>query len=122
MFITIDTEKGIACSEGLVFEEAMRLLGTATLHILNDADEFAKSNAKDAGEYEEVHGHIYDMYNYLASNILDRFDGDRSPCTDLTAQAILEAENAILDREAAAAAESDETEDEETEETTEDPA
>jgi hypothetical protein len=120
MFITIDTEKGITCSEGLVFEEAMRLLGSATIHIMNDADAFAKEKANDAEEYEEVHGHIYDMYNFMAGNILNKFDGDRSPCTDLTAQAILEAENAILDRETATVAETEETED--TEETTEDPA
>lgn len=116
MFITIDSEKGISCSEGLVFEEALRLLGSATIHIMKDADAFAEKNAKDAGEYEAVHGHIYDMYNFMAGNILNQFDGDRSPHTDLTAQAILEAENAILDREAAIPAE------ETTEESTEDPA
>lgn len=114
MFITIDSEKGISCSEGLAFVDAMRLIGSATLHIMNDVDENAKANAKDAGEYEETHGHIYDMYNTMAGNILDQFDHERSPATDLTAQAILEAENAILDRET--------TEEAAPEETTEDPA
>lgn len=111
MFITIDSEKGITCSEGLVFNEGMRLIGSAALHIMHDADDFAKKNARDAGEYEEIHGHIYDMFNAMAGNILDQFDGERSPNTSLTERAILEAENAILDRETATVAEESETED-----------
>lgn len=114
MFITIDSEKGITCSEGLTFVDAMRLIGSATLHIMNDADANAKATAEDSGQYEEIHGQIYDMFNTMAGNILDQFDPTTSPATDLTARAILEAENAILDRET--------TEEAAPEENTEDPA
>ena len=99
MFITIDAEKGITCSEKLTFEEAMMLIGSATLQLMHDVDEHLKATAESSEEYNEAHGRIYDMYNIMAGNILDAFDSDRSPSTDLTAQAILEAENAILDRE-----------------------
>ena len=101
MYITIDSEKGLSCSEGLTFVDALRLIGTATLQIMNDVDANAKENAASSEEYEAAHGQVYDLYNHMAGNILDRFDGDRSPATDLTTQAILEAENAILDRETA---------------------
>lgn len=114
MYITIDSEKGLQCSEGLTFFEAMQLIGTATLQLMNDVDAHAKEGAKDAGEYEEVHGRIYDIYNVMAGNILDKFDGSRSPATDLTAQAILEAENAILDRETSTTDDTETTEEEPT--------
>lgn len=97
MYITIDSEKGIIGSENLNFMDALRLIGSATLQIMNDVDATIKENAKDSGEYEQAHGKIYDMYNFMAGNILDQFDGTRSPATDLTAEAILRAENEILD-------------------------
>ena len=92
MFIKIDTEEGITASPKLTFGDALRLIGTATLALMNGV---VDANNDD----EKVKGEVYDMYNTLAGNILDAFDGDRSPATDLTAQAILEAENAILDRQ-----------------------
>ena len=98
MFITIDAEKGITSSEKLTFENAMRLLGTATLAIMQgfDADMKDRLNEED---FQEARGRVYDMYNIMAGNILDTYDPMRSPMTDLTARAIMEAENAILDRE-----------------------
>lgn len=99
MYINIDAEKGLSCSEGLSFVDALRLIGTATLQIMNDVDAYAKENAKTDEEYDDAHGKVYDLYNHMAGNILDQFDSTRSPATDLTAQAIMEAENAILDRE-----------------------
>jgi len=113
MYIHIDAEKGLRCSEGLSFVDALRLIGTATLHLMNDVDDYAKENAKTDEEYNDAHGKVYDLYNHMAGNILDQFDCTRSPATDLTTQAIMEAENAILDRETA------EVESEETSETTE---
>ena len=92
MFIKIDTEEGITASPKLTFGDALRLIGTATLALMNGV---ADANNND----EKVKGEVYDMYNTLDGNILDGFDGDRSPATDLTAQAIPEAENALLDRQ-----------------------
>jgi hypothetical protein len=98
MFINIDSEKGITSSEKLTFENAMRLLGTATIAIMQGFDEDMRKQLSEEA-FNEVHGRVYDMYNIMAGNILDTYDPTRSPQTDLTAQAIMEAENAILDRE-----------------------
>lgn len=95
MFIKIDTEEGITSNEHLSFEDSLRLLGTAALSMMQGLDQYVKEN--DAENYESVHGRIYDMFNIMAGNILDAFEPTRSPATDLTAEAILRAENEILD-------------------------
>ena len=95
MFIHIDTEAGISTSEQLSFEDSLRLIGTAALSMMTGLDDYVKEH--DAENYEGVHGRIYDMFNIMAGNILDAFDSTRSPATDLTAEAILRAENELLD-------------------------
>lgn len=95
MFIHIDTEKGISSDEHISFENSMRILGTAILSLMEGLDKYVKEN--DETNYESVHGRIYDTFNIMAGNILDAFDNSRSPATDLTAEAILRAENEILD-------------------------
>lgn len=96
MYITIDSDSGkITASEHLSFEDSMRLLGTAQLTLMHGLDDYVKE--QDPESYPEVHGHIYDLFNIMAGNILDNFDNTRSPATDLTAEAILRAENEILD-------------------------
>ena len=95
MFINVDTEKGITFSEKLGFEDALRLLGTAAISLMTGLDNHIKEN--DPDNYERVHGHIYDTFNIMCGNILDKFDSTRTPATDLTAKAILRAENEILD-------------------------
>ena len=97
MFIHIDSETGISSNEHLSFEDSLRLLGTAALSLMQGLDSFVKD--KDPEHYEIVHGHIYDTFNIMAGNILDAFDNTRSPATDLTAEAILRAENEILDEQ-----------------------
>jgi hypothetical protein len=95
MFIHIDSEQGLSSNEHLSFDDALRLLGTAALSIMEGLDKYVQEN--DAENYESVHGAIYDKFNIMAGNILDAFDSTRSPATDLTAEAILRAENEILD-------------------------
>jgi hypothetical protein len=95
MFIHIDSETGLSSNEHLSFDDALRLLGTAALSMMEGLDTYVKEN--DAENYERVHGAIYDKFNIMAGNILDAFDNSRSPATDLTAEAILRAENEILD-------------------------
>lgn len=97
MYIHIDSEEGISCSEKLTFEDSMRLLGTAIMQIMHDVNDHVRKTATNAEEYAVAHGRIYDMFNIMAGNILDSFDPGRSPYTDLTAEAILKAENAILE-------------------------
>lgn len=95
MYLHIDSEEGISSNEHLSFEDSLRILGTAALSLMKGLDNYVKEN--DAENYESVHGHIYDTFNIMAGNILDAFDNTRSPATDLTAEAILRAENEILD-------------------------
>lgn len=90
-----DGTSSISSSEHLSFEDSLRLLGTTALSLMKGLDAYVKDN--DAEHYDEVHGHIYDTFNILSGNILDAFDNTRSPATDLTAEAILRAENEILD-------------------------
>lgn len=97
MFIHIDSESGLSSNEHLSFDDALRLIGTAALTIMQGLDEYVKEN--DSENYESVHGAIYDKFNMMAGNILDAFDSTRSPATDLTAEAILRAENEILDEQ-----------------------
>lgn len=97
MFIHIDSEAGLSSNEHLSFDDALRLLGTAALSIMEGLDKYVQEN--DADNYESVHGAIYDKFNIMAGNILDAFDATRSPATDLTAEAILRAENEILDEQ-----------------------
>ena len=97
MFIHIDSETGLSSNEHLSFDDALRLIGTAALSIMEGLDKYVKEN--DAENYESVHGAIYDKFNIMAGNILDAFDSNRSPATDLTAEAILRAENEILDEQ-----------------------
>ena len=98
MFLHIDVEEGktnISASERLSFEDSLRILGTTALSLMRGLDGYVKDN--DPENYDAVHGHIYDTFNIMAGNILDAFDDTRSPATDLTAEAILRAENEILD-------------------------
>lgn len=95
MFLHIDSEQGLSSDVKLNFEDALRLLGTAVLSIMEGLDKHVKEN--DADNYEQVHGRIYDTFNIMAGNILDAFDNTRCPATDLTAEAIFRAENQILD-------------------------
>lgn len=97
MFIHIDSETGLSSNEHLSFDDALRLIGTAALSIMEGLDTYVKEN--DAENYESVHGAIYDKFNFMAGNILDAFDSTRSPATNLTAEAILRAENEILDEQ-----------------------
>jgi hypothetical protein len=97
MFIHIDSESGLSSNEHLSFDDALRLIGTAALSIMEGLDNYVKD--KDPENYESVHGAIYDKFNIMAGNILDAFDATRSPATDLTAEAILRAENEILDEQ-----------------------
>ena len=107
MFIHIDTEKGISSDEHISFEDSMRILGTAILSLMEGLDKYVKEH--DAENYESVHGRIYDTFNIMAGNILDAFDSNRSPATDLTAEAILRAENEILDEKFPTEPEAEET-------------
>lgn len=56
------------------------------------------NQAKDAEEAEAIVEDLYDMYNQAASAFLTAFAPDLELRPDLTAEAILKAENEILDQ------------------------
>jgi hypothetical protein len=56
--------------------------------------------AESDPNYQEIKDDMYFMLNVAAGNLLDRFDPNPTKhfATELTAQAIMEAENKIIDR------------------------
>lgn len=73
------------CDAKAGFRELMEMLFTVQLHIMN---RFAKN--------EQAREEIYDYYNVMASSVLQSFIPDNQR-KDLTAEAIMEIENQILD-------------------------
>jgi hypothetical protein len=72
---------------------AMQLLFSAQLRILQTAVEKAPDDLKD-----KLKGYFYDVYNLEASGVLALFAPEIEMRPDLTAEAILAAENQILDQ------------------------
>lgn len=77
----------------ITFPEMCRSLFTVLLH-------FMEQTAATGKDVPGLRGEIYDMVNALASNTLDIFEPDAQNDADrLTAEAILRAENEILDEQ-----------------------
>ena len=77
----------------ITFPELARALFTTLLHFMQQTSEQGDNNP-------ELRGELYDMVNALAGNTLDMFEPNPSNGSDkLTAEAILRAENEILDEE-----------------------
>lgn len=76
------------------FEDLLQYLQSITL---NSAKSIL-SKAKSEEDSEELKGYLYDMMNYAFSRTLDLFDPDSVLHPTLTEQAILEAENQIIER------------------------
>lgn len=81
---------------GLDYLTITQMLGQAQLHFMNKTMELASANPDDKFK-KKLKGEIYDMYNATASNVLDMFDPTAEKCTNLTADAILKAENELLE-------------------------
>ena len=97
MYINV-TEKQFKCSNDLTYSQGVALLLSGIMHITEETIQ----------QKPESVGNIYDYLNAAFGIILDKIQPDVSPATDLTAQAILEAENRILEREVPDAEESNE--------------
>lgn len=74
-------------SPDLTFEYAMRLLGTLGIHILNTY----------AAAHPEAKEQMYYAYNFMASNVLAAFIPEDKLRPDLTAEAIVKAENELIE-------------------------
>lgn len=101
---TLENEKNLVHTkiEGSPsIDTILTLLFTGLLGILNNALETIKAGEPDVDE-AEIRGHLYDMVNCGAAHVLDTFQPDPANKADeLTAQAIMEAENKILELQTA---------------------
>ena len=79
---------------GLDYPTVTQMLAQAQLYFMNRTYSVAPTTDEKANK--AVKGEIYDIYNSAASNVLDMFDPTVEKCTNLTAEAILKAENEIL--------------------------
>lgn len=90
------------------FQNLVQMLLTAMLGAcratMETAEESYDANEKIQNEVDkevflrQVKGEIYDMINFGVTNMLGEFAPEIENHPDLTAQAIMEAENAILDK------------------------
>ena len=109
--IAEDNQKvSIRADENLSFPEVMQAMSTAILHIMRDCTDFtvnqilAQNPDQDQAALKEAatkrcKEELYDMFNCAASNVLCAFAPEIEAHPDLTAQALLDAENAFLQRQ-----------------------
>lgn len=83
-------------SSGMTFPDVVQLLQTMMLSTMHNVMEQAKKD-KSVTDIEEVRKEVFDMVNISSSNVLLMFAPDLATRKDLTAEAILKAENEILD-------------------------
>ena len=81
---------------GLDYPTVTQMLGQAQLYFMNQT--YNATPESDHKLRKSVRGEIYDIYNATASNVLDMFEPTAEKCTNLTAEAILKAENEILEK------------------------
>ena len=110
--IAEDNQKvSIRADENLSFPEVMQAMSTAILHIMRDCTDFTvkqilaqnpdhedQATLKEAAT-KRCKEELYDMFNCAASNVLCAFAPEIEAHPDLTAQALLDAENAFLQRQ-----------------------
>ena len=94
--ISITQDGMILSSEQLHVADYINITLAAQLNIFKDVLNNAKEEDRD-----EVRGELYDMYNLAASAFLKAFAPELELRPDLTEEAILRAENEILDERAA---------------------
>lgn len=101
-----DNTLTILTGSGLTFPEALTMLDTLIYNYMCKTQASAKqaieadtalSEPEREARLEKVKDEIYDMVNVAASNILRQFAPEIEMRPNLTAEAILKAENAILD-------------------------
>lgn len=88
-----DNKVSISYNHSITLPEFITLMSTAILSAMQQT----VANVPEA-EREHAKEEIYDMYNAAASNTLHYFAPEIDMRPHLTTQAILEAENAIIDR------------------------
>lgn len=75
----------------IAFDDLLSVAMTLCLGAMNDVTENAPEGSK-----EECKGALYDLFNVAASKVLQNFAPEMELRPNLTAQAIMEAENRII--------------------------
>lgn len=91
MYIKI-TDNTIETDGQLNFQEAMRLLASAMLQVMNKALDFASNEE----EYDAVRDSVYDSANQAFTAILDSFDPDQSRNDDLDINIVVAMQDQII--------------------------
>jgi predicted metal-dependent hydrolase len=84
----------VEANRGVTSPEYMEIFAKVNLAIMQQT--LANASEENRARIEDE---LYDLYNIAASNTLMLFAPGKELRPNLTAQAILEAENAIIDRE-----------------------
>lgn len=87
-------QMSLTAKESIALPDLMLVLLTGLLQAMQTTVSRAPEEDRQA-----IKEDIYDMFNQGASNVLTHFAPDIEMRPDLTAQAILEKENEIIDRE-----------------------
>lgn len=112
--ISINEQGGILASEPITVPSILDLMFTGLYNIMQDV--IAK---QPEDEREKAREDMYDMFNLSSSAFLSALIPDKELRPDLTAEAILEMENKILEKKVEELNDGNETEVQETEETEE---
>lgn len=96
-FILTDNSMETKIDKPIAFETLIQVFQTATLHALNSM--VGQIPADNQAERLKMKEDLYDMYNLAASRTLELFAPEIEMRPHLTTQAILEAENRILEEQ-----------------------
>ena len=95
IYFNVKENKVTVKSRGPVtFEDMSQILFTGLLGAMRQLVDTAPDEHK-----EQVKGHVYDMVNQAASRTLEMFAPEYELHPDLTAKAMLDAENAYIEKE-----------------------
>ena len=95
--ISITEDGGLLASEPFQATEYINMTLATQLNIFNDI----VRRAEERGDAEETKAFLYDTYNAAASAFLEVFAPEIELRPDLTAEAILEMENNLINEKAA---------------------
>ncbi len=84
-------------SQGITLPDAMQALCSAACSMLRQTHQHISANLPEGVTSEKVKEDLYDMANLMFSNVLSQFAPEIEMRPDLTCEAILKAENEILD-------------------------
>lgn len=89
----------VSTTQGLTLPDAMQALCTAACSMLRQTHQHISEKLPEGIASEKVKEDLYDLANLMFSNVLSQFAPEIEMRPDLTCEAILRAENEILDEQ-----------------------